>query len=215
MSLQPQDIVLRLDLPSEYRIHIFVDFWNYTISSQSEINKFSTDWKKLPKILTREAGSLVDPGALAIYSGMNVYGSYNAATESGLKNWSHSVLDTFPGVNAIFKPRTKIKGFPKCPSCHVEVEACNSCGQDMRGTEEKGVDTRLATDLVGLAWEGAYDVAVLATADQDFVPAAEDLQKKGIKVIHAGFPPAGSLLRQKCWASIDIPKFMREFEYKR
>lgn len=202
-------------MPSEYRYHVFVDFWNYTISSQREIEKFSTDWKKIPKVLTREAGMLVDPSALAIYGGMNVYGSYNASTEKGLKNWSHSVLDTFPGVNAIFKARTKVRGFPSCPKCHAESKKCVVCDNDMRGTEEKGVDTRLATDLVGLAWEGAYDVAVLVTADQDFVPAAENLQKKGIKVIHAGFPPNGALLKQKCWASIDIPKYMREFEYKR
>ena len=125
-------------MPSEYRFHVFVDFWNYTLSSQSEIANFSTDWKKLPKILTREAGSLVDPSALAIYNGMNVYGSCNASKERNLKNWATSVLDTFPGVNAIFKARTKVKGFPKCPACHSEVRICVSCSHDMRGTEEKG-----------------------------------------------------------------------------
>ena len=81
----------------------------------------------------------------------------------------------------------------------------------MRGTQEKGIDTRIAADLVSLAWEGAYDVAVLVSADQDFVPAAEYLQNKGIKVIHAGFPPNGMLLRQKCWGTVDIPKFREEF----
>ncbi len=202
-------------MPAEYRYHVFVDFWNYTLSAQREIENFSTDWKKLPKILTREAGTLVDQSALAIYSGMNVYGSYNASTEKSLKHWAQSVLDAFPGVNAQFKARTKIRGFPSCPTCHDEIKACPSCQSDMRGTEEKGVDTRLATDLVSLAWEGAFDVAVLVTADQDFVPAAEILQHKGIKVIHAGFPPNGMLLKQKCWASLEIPKFMKEFEYPR
>ena len=202
-------------MPTGYRYHVFVDFWNYTLSSQDESEKFSTDWKSLPKILTREAGTLVDAGALAIYAGMSVYGSYNASKEKGLKNWAHSVLDTFPGVNAVFRPRTKVKGFPSCPVCHHQARKCSKCDSDMRGTEEKGVDTRLATDLVSLAWEEAYDVAILVTADQDFVPAAENLQKKGIKVIHAGFPPNGALLRQKCWGSIDITKYMREFEHKR
>jgi uncharacterized LabA/DUF88 family protein len=202
-------------MPSEYRIHVFVDFWNYTLSAQSEMDRFSTDWKKFPKILTREAGVQVDPSALAIYSGMNVYGSYNSQTEKPLKNWAHSVLDSFPGVNAIFKPRTKVRGFPSCSICRAKVEKCPNCQNDMRGTEEKGVDTRIATDLINLAWEKAYDVAVLVSADQDFVPAAEHLQNRGIKVIHAGFPPKGSLLKRTCWSSIEIPRFMREFEYTR
>lgn len=198
-----------------YRIHTFVDFWNYTISMKTLNNAYSTDWKKFPKILTREAGKLVDEGALAKYAGMNVYGSYNAQTGQSLKNWAHTVLDAFPGVNADFKPRTKIKSFPNCPACHEKVETCLKCSADMRGTQEKGVDTRIATDLVSMAWEGAYDIAVLVSADQDFVPAAEYLQNKGIKVIHAGFPPKGMLLKQKCWGSIDLTQYSGEFEYVR
>ena len=143
---------------------------------------------------------------------MNVYGSYNKSTEGALKRWATNILDTFPGVNALFKERTKKRSHPKCPSCHTAAEKCIHCGTDMRGTEEKGVDTRIATDLVSLAWEGAYDVAVLVSADQDFVPAAEYLQKKGIKVIHGGFPPNGMLLRQKCWGTIDVPQFRADFK---
>ncbi len=84
------------------------------------------------------------------------------------------------------------------------------------GTEEKGIDTRIATDLVSLAWESAYDIAVLVSADQDFVPAAEYLQVKGVKVVHAGFPPPnGMLLKQKCWGgSLDIPDWKDDFRLK-
>ena len=202
-------------MTASYRIHVFVDFWNYTLNARSHDHAFSTDWARFPKILTREAGALVDPGALAIYAGMNVYGSYNAGTEAGLKKWASNVLDTFPGVNAIFKQRTKKKSFPKCPACHGEAQNCVSCGADMRGTEEKGVDTRIATDIVSLAWEGAFDIAVLVSSDQDFVPAAEYLQSKGIKVIHGGFPPKGMLLKQKCWGAIDITTHMDDFKLKR
>ena len=35
--------------------------------------------------------------------------------------------------------------------------------------QEKGIDVRMALDTVRLAREGAYDVAVLFTQDQDFV----------------------------------------------
>lgn len=201
-------------MPKDYRIQVFADFWNYTLSMKDLDPSFKTDWKRLPKILTREAGLLVDPGALAIYSGMNVYGSFNKSTEQSLHKWATNTLDGFPGVNVHFKPRTKKKSFPSCPDCHERVEVCPSCSHDMRGTEEKGIDTRIATDIVSLAWEQAYDIAVLISADQDFVPATEYLQNKGIKVIQAGFPPNGMLLKQKCWGSIDLTKFRDEFQLK-
>ncbi len=204
-------------MPSEYQVHTFVDFWNYTLSMKQVDEEFSTDWKALPKILTREAVKLVDPTAQAIYAGMNVYGSYDKSKEKdkGFHRWATNTLDTFPGVNAYFKPRTKKKSFPSCPTCYEEVKTCPKCDADMRGTEEKGIDTRIATDLISYAWEGAFDIAILVSADQDFVPAAENLQKRGIKVIQAGFPPNGMLLRQKCWGTIDATKIREEFKLVR
>ena len=199
-------------MPVELRVLSFVDFWNYTLSMKGVDHSFQTDWKAIPKIITREAGKLVDPTALAVYSGMNVYGSYNKTTETSLNRWATTVLDTFPGVNVSFKQRTRKKSPPKCPACQSEVPKCPSCGKDMRGTEEKGVDTQIATDMISLAWESAYDVAVLVSADRDFVPVAEYLQTKGLKVIHGGFPPSGSHLQQKCWGAIDLPNFRSEFE---
>jgi uncharacterized LabA/DUF88 family protein len=81
----------------------------------------------------------------------------------------------------------------------------------MRGTEEKGVDTRIVTDMISLAWANAYDVAVIVSSDRDFVPVAEFLQTKGIKVIHASFPPKGSELSQKCWGNFPVPALMTAF----
>ena len=74
----------------------------------------------------------------------------------------------------------------------------------MRGVEEKGVDTRIVSDMMSLAWNGAYDVAVLITADRDFIPATEKLQARGIKVIHGKIGQAGMDLAAHCWASFDL-----------
>lgn len=203
-------------MPAEYRVHTFVDFWNYTLSMKALDEKFRTDWKSLPKILTREATALIDETAQATYVGMNVYGSYDKGKQrdKGLYNWATTILDAFPGVNVHFKPRTKKKSFPSCPACHDAVRECPSCGVDMRGTEEKGVDTRLVTDLISYAWSGEFDIAVLVSSDQDFVPAAENLQNRGIKVIHASFPPSGRFLSQKCWGTVDVGKYRSEFKLK-
>ena len=87
---------------------------------------------------------------------------------------------------------------PKMPGC-------------MRGTEEKGVDTRIATDMIKLAWGGDYDVGVLLSSDRDFVPVVEFLSTRGIKTIHGAFPPLGINLTQTCWGSVPIPQIIEQF----
>ena len=81
----------------------------------------------------------------------------------------------------------------------------------MRGTEEKGVDVRMATDMIGLAWADNYDIAVLVSSDRDFVPVAEFLETRGIKVIHGAFRPKGAQLTARCWGSIDVPGLRETF----
>ena len=40
----------------------------------------------------------------------------------------------------------------KYPQCYHVTKACPECGADMRGTGEKGVDVRMAADMIKLAW---------------------------------------------------------------
>jgi len=44
---------------------------------------------------------------------------------------------------------------------------------------EKQVDVYLATQVVALAYENAYDIAVIVSGDEDYVPAIEIVQQKG------------------------------------
>ena len=52
---------------------------------------------------------------------------------------------------------------------------------------EKGVDVALATDLIGMAWENAYDVAVIVSGDADFAGAVSKVMSKGKNVEIASF----------------------------
>ena len=65
--------------------------------------------------------------------------------------------------------------------------------------------------MIRLAWEDAYDIAVLASSDADLVPAVRFLDQKGRKVIQAGFPPTGVQLATSCWASFDMFRHREEF----
>ncbi|MGH9891261.1 MAG: NYN domain-containing protein, partial [bacterium] len=63
---------------------------------------------------------------------------------------------------------------------------------------EKQVDVYIASQMVALAYENAYDVAILVSGDQDFVPAVETVQQKG-KVVMVVSSEAGisNLLKRK------------------
>jgi uncharacterized LabA/DUF88 family protein len=63
-----------------------------------------------------------------------------------------------------------------------------------------------------LAWEGAYDAAILVSADKDFVPAVEYLQAKNFKIINAAWRSIGHELAKICWASFDIDPLMPSLE---
>ena len=71
-------------------------------------------------------------------------------------------------------------------------------------TVEKGIDTAIVTDMISLAWEEAWDVAILVSSDRDFIPVVDFLTSKGRRVINAHFPPQGMHLARTCWASIDF-----------
>lgn len=191
-----------------------MDFWNFSLSLRDQDNGFRVDWAPVGPLLTVEAGKIVDPSTPATFEALHVYGSYDPAKpqDTKFRNWMTNTLDKMPGTHVVLLERQRKKGYPKCPQCHAEATHCQACGTDLRGTEEKGVDTRIVADMISLAWANAYDVAVLVSADRDFVPVAEFLQTKGIKVVHGAFPPKGSHLSQKCWAHMNITKLMPKFQ---
>ena len=151
------------------------------------------------------------------YQGLNFYGSHDPDREADrrLHRWATTVVDTFPGVSVSIVPRQKKRSPPVCPTCHSAVAQCPACGADMRGTEEKGVDVRMATEMISLAWADNYDIAVLVSSDRDFVPVAEFLETRGIKVIHGAFPPSGAQLTARCWGNVNIVQLREEFRLTR
>lgn len=167
---------------------------------------FALDWLGVPHVCCEQVNELIKPVSGVAYEGLHVYSSYTDGKGPDMrhKNWVETWLDRQPGVVATCVKRSQKKTAPKCPTCHAEAANCNSCGGDMRGMEEKGVDTRIVTDMMNLAWNGAYDVAVLITADRDFIPVAEELQNRGIKIVHGKIGKQGMDLASHCWASFDL-----------
>ncbi len=53
--------------------------------------------------------------------------------------------------------------------------------------KEKGVDVRIAVDMVSMAADGVLGTAILASSDSDLQPAIKELSKRYKKVIYVGF----------------------------
>lgn len=174
---------------------------------------FNTDWSKIGPVLA-QAAALVGSSKPGEYQGLNFYGSYGPTVHGRKRHkWVTNVVGTCPGVSVSMVPRQKQKSPPSCPVCHDPVATCPKCSADMRRTQEKGVDVRMATDMISLAWVDNYDVAVLVSSDGDFVPVAEFLETKGVKVIHGAFPPKGAQLTAKCWGKIDVARLRDNFRF--
>ena len=198
------------------RVRVFIDFWNFSLSLRSRDKEFRADWHQIGKVFAHKAGEIVDANLPVSYEAAHVYGSYDPDSEKDrrLGNWFKNTLNRIPGVHAVLKDRQKVKSPPRCPACRESISHCPKCNADMRGTQEKGIDTTIVTDMIMLALAEAYDVAVLVSSDRDFVPVAEFLQTRGVKVIHGSFPPVGIELSQKCWGNFEIPKLMPKFKQK-
>lgn len=69
---------------------------------------------------------------------------------------------------------------------------------DLGDYREKQVDVYLATQAVALAYENAYDVAILVSGDEDYVPAIDIIQQKGkIAVAVSSSGMMSDVLRRK------------------
>jgi len=202
------------------RIRVFVDYWNLqlalnareeALTGQHDV-RFRIDWRGLPLWLARKAAEATRI-AMWSFEGAIIYASYNPETSEGksFSNWASNWLNRQPGIQVHCRARQP-KNPPRCPACHESIPNCprQECGARLAGTIEKGVDAAMVTDMIRLAWEDAYDIAVLASSDADLVPAVQFLDQKGRKIIQAGFPPSGVQLATSCWASFDIFRHREE-----
>lgn len=61
---------------------------------------------------------------------------------------------------------------------------------------EKGVDVKIATDLLVGAYENLYDEAIIISSDTDLIPAMEKIKRMGKKIEYVGFGHQPSLALQ-------------------
>jgi uncharacterized LabA/DUF88 family protein len=201
-----------------YRTRVFIDFWNFQLNWNERAQAgHRIDWPRVPQVLLAEATKKFEAAGITDRLALDetlVYASYNPAKDGGLKGWLDSFLNKQPSFRVKTRERRAKPRKVYCAVCKKDHESCPDCGTKFTGAPEKGVDTAIATDLLSLASEQAFDVAILLTSDADFLPAVEWVQAKGLKVVNATWSRHGFDLAKTCWASMEldslIPLLTRE-----
>jgi len=77
---------------------------------------------------------------------------------------------------------------------------------------EKEVDIMISTDMLSLAYQNAYDTALLVSGDSDFIYTVEEIQRIGKRVENASFKRTSSYnLRKACDRFILLDDFLDRF----
>ncbi|WOI27634.1 NYN domain-containing protein (plasmid) [Cobetia amphilecti] len=203
------------------RAMVFVDYWNLQVTLQQQDglanglsagelgnHRFEIDWFQLGPKLTELAAihaSPTDEKLDMTYEETRIYTSTdpNNPRESSYRNFVKKTLDNKPGIRVFCLDR-RPKRPAVCPACHNEMDTCAHCGDQRKFSQEKGVDTLLAVDMLRLGLDKSYDIALLVSQDSDMAPAADHLASKGIKVIQVGLKHFGSGVAASCWANFDL-----------
>ena len=80
-----------------------------------------------------------------------------------------------------------------CEKCKIKIKSLLQALGVFKQHKEKGVDVKIAVDLIKLADENAFDIAILLSGDADLSAAVEYVvQNKNKKVINAFFEQTSS-----------------------
>lgn len=189
------------------RARIFIDYWNFQLSWNSAAKKSKCDWRALPPAILAETASVLGSVGLADPLDLEetlLYASVDPVDEAKLRGWLTTYVERLPSWRVTIRERKPQPRRVHCRHCDSNFTACPNCRQTFVAKPEKGVDAAIVTDILSLAWQDAYDIAVLVTSDADFIPAVEKVQERGLKVVNAGWAGRGHELKAACWGSFDL-----------
>jgi len=87
----------------------------------------------------------------------------------------------------ILKTNLEKQGFTFVLAGNVRPQTVTINGKSKTIFREKGVDVRLAVDLVSLSCDKVIERAIICSSDSDLQPAIAETRKRGVEVIYLGF----------------------------
>jgi len=162
---------MEVDVPAEDRVAVFIDGSNFYFALKAAGRTRQIDFSHM-------VSKLVGTRSL-----VRVY-YYNAPVKQA------DVPDQYRRQQAFFDSLRNLDYF--------EIRLGRLVRRPDGRMMEKGVDVRLAVDMVAFAGGDRYDTAVLVSADGDFAEAVQLVKNMG-KHVEVAYPsPGGRQLRQYC-----------------
>jgi uncharacterized LabA/DUF88 family protein len=87
----------------------------------------------------------------------------------------------------VLKTKLEKQGFDFVMSGNVRLQRIVINKKSKIVFKEKGVDVRIAVDLVTAACDKKIKTAIICSSDSDLQPAITEIKNRGIKVIYLGF----------------------------
>ncbi|HCM37289.1 MAG: hypothetical protein UV55_C0030G0005 [Candidatus Gottesmanbacteria bacterium GW2011_GWC1_43_10] len=87
----------------------------------------------------------------------------------------------------VLKQNLERQGFEFLIAGNVRPQAVSTDGKTTYVFKEKGVDVKIAVDLVSLCCDKKIDTAILCSSDSDLQPAITEIKRRGVKVVYLGF----------------------------
>ena len=200
------------------RVRVFVDYWNFAgnwcgiTGMQPDKN---LDWAVFPQAILDALDGIPqlrnrrkEFRAIKVYSSIRPPGvaeftrvseEVQFEEEKRLQRWFQDHLDQLTAYTVDITPKAD------------EPLACEVCNRQNSHLVEQGVDTKIAIDLVSLASNDLFDIAVLITEDGDLVPSMQCVQDSLDKqVVHIGFRDKKSAVRTEAWGHLFVDDILAD-----
>lgn len=195
------------------RTKLFFDFWNFQLHWNDFVGKAASGkpiripWQEtLQKVVLTALRE--KRGENVSYAGTHVYASIDPGGDEALRRFLHR-MDSFPGYSVLVKERKRATRPIRCTACNEEFEICPKCQRKLRRTVEKGVDVALLTDMIQMAYDNVYDIAVLGSSDSDLCQGVRFIQERiGKQIYHLWYTGVGISLRNACWDHIPLSNLL-------
>ena len=213
----------RGDSDSLVRVRIFINHMDFARAWQFEHSKMTgirltpehrvnvlleskkINWAMLPEVVLDLLDTVEYIGeSPKEMRAIDVYASadrQNDNRRSDFEMWLDEELDPLPGFQVHpFVRKVESK------------QICSHCKEPLARSEfTKGLNTKVACDLLSNAVKDAYDIAVLMMDDAEIVPSVLGVQEIFDKqIIHIGPKGEGEALRSAAWANLPLERLVAE-----
>jgi len=182
------------------RVAIFFDGKNFHSGLKTVAEGTVTvDYTKLSQWIILQVGGSRLWGAY-YYTGVEAKNSEGADIQQGLAHFLDG-LERLPGF-FVYRFLRKWR-----------QRRCPTCGNTVRYSQEKEVDTTMVADMLRLAAVNAFDIAVLVSGDSDHAPAVEGVRALGKQVYVTTWGARGLAprIRKAAYDHIDLLRGLDKF----